>query len=917
MDLEQVNRIPVATYRLQLHRGFTFEDVAECLDYLERLGITDCYFSPILEAREGSAHGYDVVDPTRVSSELGGESGLARLHADLRRRNMGILLDIVPNHMCVAGGQNPWWDDVLRHGKSSPYSHVFDIDWGDGESDDVQKIVLPFLGTSLEAAVENLDLSVGRTDAELFIEYAELRFPLAPGSLTSLLEPAARRLERQKKEASELRFVLEELEQLRSSHHVGNGTHEEARAVSDRLTGVMRASPDVREAIDARVNELNRNPSGIRDLLLQQHYELADWREAGQSGSYRRFFDINELAGVRVEDPEVFQATHEKILDLVSRGVVTGLRVDHIDGLRVPGDYLARLPVSCFTVVEKILEGAEPLPTQWPVAGTTGYEFLEAVNGVFVETSHEKVFRRRYEAFVRRDESFDDIVYRCKKLVLETSFTGDLRRLARVAEKTGVTALVTAPQERIVEAFSELAACFPVYRSYVGASDGTLRTEDRGAILMALGRAKGRASAELEPILETIGELLQLAGLRGAAPREVVLRFQQLTSAVMAKGFEDTALYRYFPLASVNDVGANPERFGVDVDLFHRRNRQRRERWRHGLSATSTHDTKRSEDVRARLNVLSELGEEWWDTVSSWQQLNRMQQERELDPNDEYLLYQTIVGAWPAAVPDEKSYEEFIDRIQAYMRKALRESKAVSSWVAPDEDYEEAMSRFIASILDTSRGAEFLEALMGFLSPILDAGFFNSIAQTLLKIASPGIPDFYQGTELWEYTLVDPDNRRPVDFERRRTALAEIDEAAAHGDYDGLIEKLLADPSDGRLKLLVTSRGLRFRREHRALFGDGHYVPLRVSGTRKHHVVAFARTRPPETAIVAVGRFFTRLPAPPTQSAWSDTKLELGELEGAVFRDVVTGREIRTEDGTIPLEEVFARLPFVLLEKSG
>jgi (1->4)-alpha-D-glucan 1-alpha-D-glucosylmutase len=940
MPMDGPTRVPAATYRLQLNGGFTFAQAAGIVDYLDRLGISDVYASPIFKARPGSLHGYDVLDHSEVSEELGGEDGLRGLAAALHERGMGLVLDLVPNHMCIAGAENQRWSDVLENGPSSPSASFFDIDWAPPKEDLRDKVLLPILGDQYGRVLERGEIKVVREGGSFLGRYYEHVLPLAPKSWTVILEPVRDALAEERDSADPERVELESI--LTAMSHLPSRSERDPARVEERqrekdvikrrLAALIEQSPAVREGVEASLLDLNGRPGDpgsfdrLEALLADQGYRLSHWRVASDEINYRRFFDINELAAMRVEDPEVFEALHALPLRLAAEGIVNGFRIDHVDGLFDPADYLRRLPDEPYVVVEKILVGDERLRTDWKVQGTTGYDFLSAVGGIFVDPASRTTLHDVYLRFAGDPGRWADVVYEGKKLVMEVSLSSELtvlaRRLDRISEQHRYSRDFTLNSQQ--EALAEVIACFPVYRSYVRAATGEVGAEDRRHILGALRRARRRNPAMSGSLFDFLGSVILLEDLEGldetqiAERRAFVMALQQLTGPVMAKGLEDTASYRFHPLAALNEVGCEPEvRFGP-LEWFHAENAERRRSWPHSMTATSTHDTKRDEDVRARISVLSEIPQRWEQAIARWREMNRghkrvVDEGDAPDGNEEYLLYQTLVGAWP---PGERDHAppDFVARIQGYMEKALREAKVHTSWVDPNVEYEGAVADFVAAVLDASPANPFPGDFLAFLASVLRPGLLNAVSQVVLKVAAPGVPDVYQGTELPEFRLVDPDNRRSVDYDLRRWLLGEL-EADAARDAPALAEKLL-DDLDGRLKLWVTSRALGLRRSRIELFRQGEYVPLEAAGSRAREVVAFGRLLDGRAVIAVAARFFTQLPARPVgERAWEDTRLRWPGAGTGTWRDVITGRELRGSGDEIPLAEVLSHLPVALLER--
>jgi (1->4)-alpha-D-glucan 1-alpha-D-glucosylmutase len=952
-------RIPVSTYRLQFNREFTFGQAHALADYFAELGVTDYYSSPVLKARPGSGHGYDIVDHTQINPEAGGEEGLTGLLQALRERGMGFLVDVVPNHMSIATSENRWWQDVLENGPSSSFARHFDIDWNPPNPTLKGRVLLPILGDQFGRVLERQELRVTYRDGAFFLNYWETQLPVAARSSTLVLrlalEGARTLLGESDPHTSELESILTALEHLPPRTETDPARLRERRrekeVVRRRLSSLVKESNGVRAAVHdalARLNGTKGRPESfdpLEELVGQQAYRLSFWRVAADEINYRRFFDVNELAAVRVEERPVFNAVHEVILRLVRRGLVTGLRVDHVDGLLDPLKYLADLQretssrgggkdaAPFYVAVEKILGHDELLRREWPVHGTTGYEFMNLLNGVFVDSANAQALRELYAEFAGARVKFSDLVYECKRLILKAAMSSELyvlsRRLMRLAEWRRDTRDFTL--NSLHHALTEVIACFPVYRSYIRRTADSVSPDDRLNINAAVRAARRRNPTQDASVFDFIGSLLLLRDPKGttaperAERRDFALRFQQLTSPVTAKGLEDTAFYRFYPLASLNEVGGEPALIGVPLRRFHERNRDRQESWPHALSATSTHDTKRGEDTRARINVLSEIPEEWNRALHRWREMNRALKASPdgapaPDDNEEYLLYQTLVGTWPSAPPGGESRGEYTRRIQEYMQKALKEAKLHTSWISPEEEYERAVSEFVGALLDPARSADFLRDFDEFQRLTARAGVLNSLSQTLLKACAPGVPDFYQGTELWAFTLVDPDNRHPVDYESRRLLLASLRDVGG-GDVSEFAEGLLERHEDGRVKMYVTARALNLRRERAGLFAGGAYVPLGAEGRRAGSVVAFARSLDGDAVVAVAGRFFTRLGVGRegalslSREAWGDTTLALEGVEAGRYRDVFTGREFDAGGGALPLAELLSPLPVALLAR--
>ena len=952
-------RVPIATYRLQFNSQFTFADAARLVPYLQRLGISDLYCSSYLQAVPGSVHGYDVADPTSLNREIGTEEDYQQFVGALRAHGMSQILDIVPNHMGIAHSSNAWWQDVLENGASSRYARMFDIDWSPVNPELEDKVLLPILGDQYGAVLERQEIVLEYAEGAFALRYFETRLPVAPRSYPRILrhrvESISAALGEQHPEVLELLSIITSLDRLPTRMDLDAASiaeREREKEISKRrLATLTRDSQGVRTLVEENVRLFNGEPGvpasfDLLDALLRdQAYRLAHWRVASEEINYRRFFDINELAALRMEDPHVFEETHQLIFRLLADGAVQGLRVDHVDGLYDPGDYLRRLQARAqdlgasaagrplFLVVEKILAPDEPMPADWPVDGTTGYEFANEVNGLFVDRLNGRAFDDLYRRFTGDRTPYAEVVYRNKKLIMHIGMASEINvlahRLNRLSEANRHYRDFTL--NSLAHAIREIIACFPVYRTYVSAGESPVSARDQTYIDRAVSQAKRRNPAVPGLTFDFIRDLLlkradYIRGRRLDEYLRLVTQFQQTTSPVTAKGIEDTALYVYTRLVSLNEVGGDPSRFGVPPAHLHEWLARRQHEWPASLSATSTHDTKRSEDVRARINVLSEIPGAWKLALGRWARVNRrlrttIDGQLAPDRSEEYLLYQTLIGAWPGLTPDTPIAGDFVERICAYMVKALREAKRNTSWLNPWPAYEEAVTTFVRRILDESDGRAFLSELRPLAERVAHAGVWNSLAQTVIKITAPGVPDFYQGTEIWDLSLVDPDNRRPVDYGMRA---AMLDGLAPH---DGgpvpskeALAGLVQNRMDGRIKLYSIVRCLRTRGAAPELFRRGAYLPLTAAGARHPHVFAFARTHEGAAAVTVVPRLTTTLVpealTPPTGVVWADTRLPLPPaVDAGTLTNVFTGERHAIPAGTreLPLAEVLRSFPVAVL----
>lgn len=980
-------RIPVATYRLQFNNQLTFRSVSRIISYLHDLGVTDIYASPYFKAKTGSLHGYDIVDHTALNPEIGTEEDYAAMIAELRSRGMGQVLDIVPNHMCVESADNLWWMDVLENGPSSPFASFFDIDWTPVKKELRNKVLIPVLGDQYGNALENRELTLALEEGAFFVSYYDHRFPLRPATYAFIMEHRQEELRdvlsADHPDYAEYLSIITALGHLPPYTETDPARIEERRREKEVVKRRLHVLVTRSAAVCAHITENIRLFNGTRgdprsfdlldDLMNQQIYRLSHWRVATEEINYRRFFDVNSLGAIRTELPDVFAAAHSLVFRLIREGSVTGLRVDHPDGLYDPVEYFHRLQRGCFVqrqlgkpdagpaaegleqdfaaryeealradpaykpfyiVGEKILTRSERMPEDWPIFSTTGYVFANSVNGIFIDGQQAKVFDTLYEKFIKARMSVQDVVSEKKILVMLVSMSSEVNTLGHIlndlSEKNRHTRDFTLNSLR--SAIIEVIAAFPVYRTYVNTM--SVNDRDRQVVELAVSRAKRKNPALSGSIFDFLKDVLLLRFPREFSDEnksgwlDFVMRFQQITGTVMAKGVEDTAFYVYNRLVSLNEVGGMPERFGTPLETFHGQNLERMKCWPHALITTATHDTKRGEDVRARLNVLSEIPREWSEHVRAWGRMNRKVKsaaEGAEAPgrNEEYLLYQTLIGAWPVETPDDKVHDAFVLRIKEYMLKASREAKVNTSWINPNAAYEAGLLAFIDAVTRRSAGNHFLLDFLPFQQMISHYGMFNSLSQTLLKICSPGVPDFYQGTELWDFSLVDPDNRRSVDFDRRTAALADLARKATEMTGVQLAWELMMQKDDGRIKLFMTSRALRFRREKRGVFEKGEYLPISAEGAKSNHVCAFARKTSDALVIAAAPRLLTQVIAGPGalpvgSGVWEDTRLPVPWAQpGAQFANAFTG-EVVTVKGRngpphIELSDAFASFPVALL----
>jgi len=991
----QRRHIPTATYRIQFNRTFTFQDAIAQIPYLKALGISHIYASPYFRARPESMHGYDICNHNELNPSIGDEEDYAAFVDTLHQHGMGQILDTVPNHMGIGEISNEYWMDVLENGPSSRYATFFDIDWHPLKQEMDNQVLLPILGGQYGQVLENQELKLSYSNGAFFLNYWETQLPIAPRTNTPIVQLVLDIVLEQA--AAEDEHVLELQSIITALSHLPPRTetdperiaerYREKEVIKRRLNALTESYSEVKEAIDRALQTYNGVLGDIHsfdrldELVRAQAYRLAYWRVAAEEINYRRFFDINDLAAIRMERPEVFEAVHEMLLRLLAEGSVNGLRIDHPDGLWDPAGYFRDLqryyllavaqkhfegseeqwetlkqelfarydqeadrdPKSLmaqplYVVVEKILGHGETLPDWWTVAGTSGYEFLNLVNGIFVDSTNAKSFTGIYDAFIKERTNFTNLVLSKKKQIMLVSLVSEVNVLAnqlnRLAERNRYVRDFTLGS--LTFALREVIASFPIYRTYI--AGGTVPDRALPYIEAAIKSAKKRNPVTDPSIFDFIRSTLLLKYPPTAddeyrqAQQDWVQKFQQVTGPVMAKGLEDTSFYIYNRLIALNEVGGEPQHFGTSVAEFHRANAERQRDWPHTMLTTSTHDTKRSEDVRARIDVLSELPKEWKSMLSRWSRANRRYKTKvegrsAPDRNEEYLLYQTLLGAWPAEPMDQKAHANFVERMQQYLQKALKEAKVNTSWVNPNEEWDAAVQKFVAGILEDRPGNAFLEEFRPFAAKIAHYGAFNSLGQAVLKLTSPGVPDIYQGTDLWDYSLVDPDNRRPVDYAQRVAMLETVSTRAAGSQADraALARELVANKVDGCIKLFVTSQVLQLRRAQPELFARGEYVPLKASGAFAEHVVAFARRGEQTEIVVVVPRLVTRLTGQdeaPVGELWGDTVLQLpAATSNARYTELFTGAELAPDNlnGTtgIALKTILADFPVAVLVQSN
>ena len=928
--------MPTATYRIQLNPAFGFQAAQTVISYLADLGISDLYASPIFKAVKGSLHGYDVVDPNQLNPELGGPSDLEGLAAELKTYNMGWIQDIVPNHMAI-DSENRLLMDILENGSSSRYFQFFDVDWDYPAASLNKRILAPFLGRFYGECLEDGEIALQYGPDGFKTAYYNLAFPLRIESYLNLfnnLSQLKRKLAEDDPDFIKLLGILYVLKSLSSSDEPEERNNQ-IKFIQHTMWEAYNSNAVIKAFVDENVRTFNGEKGKaesfnfLDDLLSQQVFRLSFWKVAAEEINYRRFFCVNGLISLKVEDDHVLNYTHGLIFDLIERRIVTGLRIDHVDGLYDPASYLKKVrdrAPAAYIVVEKILDLNEDLPPSWPVQGTTGYDFTNYVNELFCQKENERAFSKIYAGVTGLKNSYEDVVRDNKKLMIQEDMASDVHNLAQLLknissrDRHGSDITLNALQR----ALTEVLAVFPVYRTYI--SQVVVSDDDRKYILEAVDRARANFPALLHGFA-FVRRFLLLDFPDYVSEEEkrdwlhFVMRFQQLSGPVMAKGVEDTTHYVYNRLLSLNEVGGRPGHFGCSLEEFHNFNTKKRDLWPDSLNATSTHDTKRGEDARARINVLSEMPDEWLKKLRTWIRINRGKKKRVQglavpDRNDEYFLYQTLIGAWPFSDAD---YPDFVQRIKAYIVKAVREAKVHTAWLKPDTEYENAYVSFVEKILARSKANEFLKDLIPFCRRVSHYGILNSLSQTLIKITSPGVPDFYQGSELWDLSLVDPDNRRPVDFEKRRAMLAGIREQD-DADIGRLVQDLLSTREDGKIKLFLIYRALKAKKANREIFRSGAYLPLEPAGRFRNHVIAFAWRYEQQWALVVAPRFLSHLVQegefPLGRQVWQDTEVIMPDGAPAAWRNVITG-EVLSAGKELFVGDIMLRFPVALLMGKG
>lgn len=946
--------MPTATYRLQFNKEFTIKQATDLVEYLNDLGISHCYASPLLCCKKDSKHGYDIIDHSKLNHEVGTFQELAAYTKALRSYKMGLILDIVPNHMYIVDFANHWWNNILENGPSSPYADYFDIDWSAGRESMHNKVLLPLLDQQYGEALENQVPQIIYKEGSFLVQLPNVFLPTDPSSWLILLEPISEYVQEvlplQHPDVQELESILTALKHLppittKELDEIAERQREK-EIIKRRLCDLVNLNPTIFKSITHHLSSLNgikNDPHSVdrlEEFLKIQPYRLSFWRVANEEINYRRFFDVFEFAGIRMENPKVFEATHVLIFELIQKQLIDGIRIDHIDGLWNPEEYLKLFQARCkrllgkpedfYVIVEKILIGNEKTPEEWLCEGTVGYDFLNQINQFYVCQTSRKNFQTIYRDYTGIHTKMRDEIYFCKNLILSVSMSSELNMLSHHLDKI-------SQQHRnsrdltvgsLKSALREIIACFPVYRSYIQSSRGIIHTEDQQTILHAIARAKLMNASTESSIFDFVKSILLQQHPAGITVEQrierenFVMRFQQLTGPVMAKGAEDTAYYRYYPLCSINEVGSDLNTFGISIETFHQQNLERAQHSPYTMTTTNTHDSKRSEDVRARINVLSETPEEWDQNIKHWMEINQVHKTEENselipDKNEEYLFYQTVVGTWPTQQMTVNEHQNYVNRIQAYMEKAIKEAKIHTSWINPNKKYEEDTHLFIQKVLEQNAENSFLDSLSNFISKIAPAGFLNSLSQLLLKTTSPGIPDFYQGSEIWDFNLVDPDNRHPVDFSKRTAFLNDLRIKNSNN-----LQQLINTLDDGKIKLFMTLRALEMRKKFSDVFLDGDYKPLNVEGNRKQNVIAFSRTYGKKNIIVISTRFFLSLldeNGKIDPGTWINTCVQLpAELSSNSWMDVFSKQKFTPQKNNgqekLSLDKTLNIIPFAMLE---
>ncbi len=969
-------RIPVATYRLQFNKNFTFIDAKDVVKYLNQLGISDCYCSPYLKARSGSMHGYDIIDHEQLNPDIGTEKEYDNFVAELRRHNMGQLLDIVPNHM-GASHENRLWMDALEYGPASPYAHFFDINWSPISKELKNKILLPILEDDYRAVLVTKKIRLSYELGVFKIKYYDNELPVNPQSYRYILETALQylklRLSSYNSYFRRFNTLFKALSRMPPIEQPSTDLlkiREEGKYLKCEFKNLCYDCAEVFSSVKQTIKRFNGVLGDINSfnkldkLLDMQFYRLSNWRLASKKINYRRFFDINDLVGIRIEDLAVFYKSHKLIFHLLSEGKITGLRIDHPDGLLNPSEYFLRLQKNykanllstlrkhlqnhqkeslahahskwpLYVLAEKILMHGESLPTHWAIYGTTGYEFINDVNGLFINNKNQTNFNRIYFKFIGKKLKFNDIVYHKKKHIIRTSMMSELNTLSHLSHTISNKNNHNFQLNHLKSAIEDIVACFPVYRTYVTRQDKHVKHEERKHIRIAVNEAKKR-NIELAPIFDFIGSILTLDHNEKRDKenrREMlnfILKFQQFTAPVMAKALEDTALYVFNRLVSLNEVGVNPDCFGTSIAEFHKRNTERIRKWPFTMLSTSTHDTKRSEDTRARINVLSEIPEEWNSAITRWSKINsakkiKVNGKPAPDRNDEYLLYQTLLGVWPFT-SNTLQYKDLVERIVVYMKKAIREAKTNTSWTCPNLEYENAVENFIRSIMCRPSKNIFIKDFLRLQKKVSYYGMLNSLSQLLLKLTSPGTPDIYQGNEIWDFSLVDPDNRRKIDYTKRSKIIndlkTKIEIAYAKGNLADMAKESIECMIDGQIKMYVTYLTLTYRNRNKDLFYYGDYLPLKTVGEKREHVCAFAREFGERYVIIAVPRLVTGLikegELPFENNVWRSTRIILTKTSKPnYYYNLFTGKKLmpnyEKKKLYLSLDDLFDGFPVALL----